>query len=103
MSERINRSHSTRSLSVRVRLMGASWSLNGSADTIGVLSAEGVMVRWIVSACSIALVAALSIGASQAAKVASKKAEKVEYLRAAGSEPAPAPVKQGKKTRKTAQ
>ena len=58
------------------------------------------MVRWIVAACSVGLIAALSIGASEAAKATKKKAEKVEYLRAAGSEPPPAPVRQVKKSRK---
>ncbi len=57
------------------------------------------MVRWIVAACSVALIAALSVGTSEAAKATKKKAEKVEYLRAAGSEPPPAPVKQVKKTK----
>jgi hypothetical protein len=64
--------------------------------------AEDVMVRWIVAACSVGLIAALSVGASEAAK-ATKKAEKVEYLRAAGSEPPPAPVKQMKKSKKVAE
>jgi hypothetical protein len=58
------------------------------------------MVRWIVAACSVGLIAALSVGASEAAKATKKKAEKVEYLRAAGSEPPPAPAKQVKKTKK---
>ena len=58
------------------------------------------MVRWIVAACSIGLIAALSVNVSEAAKGTKKKAEKVEYLRAAGSEPSPAPVKQVKKSKK---
>ena len=62
--------------------------------------AEDAMVRWIVAACSIGLIAALSIDASDAAKATKKKPEKVEYLRAAGSEPPPAPVKQVKKSKK---
>jgi hypothetical protein len=62
--------------------------------------AEDIMVRWIIAACSIALIGALSINASEAAKATKKKAEKVEYLRAAGSEPPPAPVKQVKKSKK---
>jgi hypothetical protein len=62
--------------------------------------AEDVMVRWIVAACSVGLIAALSVEASEAAKATRKKAEKVEYLRAAGSEPPPVPVKQAKKTKK---
>jgi hypothetical protein len=61
------------------------------------------MVRWIVAACSVGLIAALSVGASEAAKATKKKAEKVEYLRAAGSEPPPAPVRQVRKKSKTAQ
>jgi len=61
------------------------------------------MVRWIVTACSVGLIAALSISASAAAKATKKKAEKVEYLRAAGSEPPPAPMKQVKKSKKAAQ
>jgi len=61
------------------------------------------MVRWIVAACSVGLIAALSVGASEAAKATKKKAEKVEYLRAAGSEPPLAPVKQVKKKAKPAQ
>jgi hypothetical protein len=61
------------------------------------------MVRWIVAACSVGLIAAWSVGASEAAKAAKKPAEKVEYLRAAGSEPPPAPVKQVKKKAKAAQ
>jgi hypothetical protein len=64
---------------------------------------EDIMVRWIVAACSVALIAALSVGTSEAAKATKKKAEKVEYLRAAGSEPPPAPVKQVKKTKKAAE
>ena len=60
------------------------------------------MVRWIVAGCSVGLIAALSVGASEAAK-AKKPAEKVEYLRAAGSEPPPAPVKQVKKKAKATQ
>jgi hypothetical protein len=45
----------------------------------------------------VGLIAALSINASEAAKATKKKTEKVEYLRAAGSEPPPAPVRQVKK------
>ena len=67
-------------------------------------NAEDVMVRWIVAACSAGLIATLSVGASEAAKVAKKPVEKVEYLRAAGSEPPPAPdVRQVKKKTKAAQ
>lgn len=58
------------------------------------------MGRWIVAACSIGLIAVLSVGVSEAAKTTKKKAEKVEYLRAAGTEPPPAPVKQVKKSKK---
>ena len=59
------------------------------------------MVRWIVAACSIGLIAALSVSASEAAKATKKKAEKVEYLRAAGSESPPAAaVKPAKKSKK---
>ena len=58
------------------------------------------MVRWIIAACSIGLIGALSINASEAAKADKKKTEKVEYLRAAGSEPPPAPVQQMKKSKK---
>jgi len=58
------------------------------------------MVRGIVVACSIGLIGALSINASEAAKATRKQTEKVEYLRAAGSEPPPAPVKQVKKSKK---
>jgi len=61
------------------------------------------MVRWIVAVCSAGLIAALSVGASEAAKAAKKPAEKVEYLRAAGSEPPPAPVRQVRKKTKAAQ
>jgi len=61
------------------------------------------MVRWIVAVCSIGLIAALSINASEAAKATKKKAEKVEYLRAAGSEPPPAAVKPAKKSKKAAE
>jgi hypothetical protein len=61
------------------------------------------MGRWIIAACSIGLIGALSINASEAAKATRKQTEKVEYLRAAGSEPPPAPVKQVKKSKKTAQ
>lgn len=61
------------------------------------------MVRWIVAICSVGLIAALSVGASEAAKATKKPAEKVEYLRAAGSEPPPAPVKQVRKKAKAAQ
>jgi hypothetical protein len=64
--------------------------------------AEEFMVRWIAAACSIGLMAALSVGAAEAAKV-KKKAEKVEYLRAAGSEPPLAPVRPIKKTKKAAE
>jgi hypothetical protein len=56
------------------------------------------MGRWIVAALSLSLIAALSVGHADAAK-AKKKAEKVEYLRAAGSELPPAPAKPVKKTR----
>lgn len=59
------------------------------------------MVRWIVAACSVGLIAALSTGDSDA-KGTKKKVEKVEYLRAAGSEPPPAPVKQMKKGKRKA-
>jgi hypothetical protein len=55
------------------------------------------MVRWIVAAGYVGLIAAVSIDVSEAAKATRKKAEKVEYLRAAGSEPPPAPAKQVKK------
>ena len=55
------------------------------------------MVRRIVAACSIGLIGALSMNSSEAAKATKKKSDKVEYLRAAGSEP-PAPVKQVKKS-----
>ena len=58
------------------------------------------MVRWIVATCSVGLIAALSVGASEAAKATKKSAEKVEYLRAAGSEPPPAPVRPVKKKAK---
>lgn len=58
------------------------------------------MVRWIIAACSIGLIAALSVNASEAAKATRKKAEKVEYMRAAGSEPPPAAVKPMKKSKK---
>ena len=61
------------------------------------------MVRWIVAACSIGLIAALSVNVSEAAKATKKKAEKVEYLRAAGSEPPPAPVKPAKRSKKVGQ
>lgn len=62
------------------------------------------MVRFILAACSIGLITALSINASEAAKATKKKPGKVEYLRAAGSEPPSAPVKQVKKsTKNTAQ
>ena len=54
------------------------------------------MGRMLVAAVSVGLIAALSVGHADAAK-AKKKAEKVEYLRAAGSEPPAAPVKQVKK------
>jgi hypothetical protein len=64
---------------------------------------EDVMVRWIVAICSVGLIAVLSVGASEAAKATKKPAEKVEYLRAAGSEPPPAPVKQARKKTKAAQ
>jgi len=58
------------------------------------------MVRWIVAACSIGLIAALTVNTSVAAKATKKQAEKVEYLRAAGSEPPAAPVKPPKKSKK---
>jgi hypothetical protein len=61
------------------------------------------MVRWMVAICSVGLIAALSVGASEAAKAAKKPAEKVEYLRAAGSEPPPAPVRQVRKKSKAVQ
>lgn len=54
------------------------------------------MGRVLLAAVSVGLIAALSIGHADAAK-ARKTTEKVEYLRAAGSEPPPAPVKQIKK------
>jgi len=61
------------------------------------------MARWIVAICSVGVIATLSVSTSEAAKATKKPAEKVEYLRAAGSEPPPAPVKQVKKKAKAAQ
>jgi hypothetical protein len=80
-------------------------TMTGTEIVVPILSRQGefsedIMVRWIVATCSVALIAALSVGTSEAAKATKKKAEKVEYLRAAGSEPPPAPVKQVKKTKK---
>ena len=54
------------------------------------------MGRVLVAALSVGLIAALSVGHADAAK-AKKKTGKVEYLRAAGSEPLPAPAKPVKK------
>ena len=61
---------------------------------------EDAMVRWIVALCSVGAIAALSVSASEAAKAARKPAEKVEYLRATGSEPTPPPVKQARRKMK---
>ena len=61
------------------------------------------MVQWIVAICSVGVIAALSVSTSEAAKAVKKPAEKVEYLRAAGSEPPPAPVRQVKKKAKATQ
>lgn len=61
------------------------------------------MTRWMIVICGLGLIGALSIGHSEAAKSHKKKTEKVEYLRAAGSEPQPPAVKPMRKKAKAAE
>ncbi len=52
------------------------------------------MMRYVAGAICLFLVGAMFVGSAEAAKKANPKKEKVEYLRAAGSEP---PAKAKKK------
>lgn len=64
---------------------------------------EDNMTRWMIALSVLGLFGAVSVDQTEAAKAQKKKAEKVEYLRAAGSEPPPAPARPMKKKTKAAE